>query len=302
MARGKLQFSKMPKAPRRSRSSKSKVLVNWLPVIDMMLRQGQFTLTRLVTLYQTSKAVQALFTNFWMLLETRFSHYQLVFVPDISTWRTFFRCFKTRVIFIEHDPGFSRFEPEITVLICTLIIHGHVELASDLAARFQWYCELIENSIMLNGSQSVYDRCMEKFKRLDRDWLQSQKESCFPEPPLFSLDLARSTSIWSWFEEDNELVFTDALIKFIIQVGELRSTVGLDLILSSFFEISFHRDSKSPKTLQVQLFQTAGHIEIKMMKQLRKTYAGWNDPKAQEFLRNFILPLEEKVNAIAYFF
>jgi hypothetical protein len=291
----------MPKAPRRSRSFKSKPLVNWLPVIDMMLRQGHLTLTNLVTLYKTSKAVQALFTDFWMLLEIRASRYRSVFVPDITTWCAFFRSFKTRVAFIEHGSMFSKFEPEICVIVPTLIIHGHVELAGDIATRFGWFSSTVENAILLNGSQSVYDRCMQRFAELHPNWLEDRKDENYPEPPLFSLDLARKTSLWDWFEWEND-VNDDSLMSFIADIGELRSTVGLDFMLSSLNEITFQRNSKSPKTLQAQIVKSAHNIEVKVIKNLRKTYASWNDPKAQQFVREFITPLEEKVYQFHYFF
>lgn len=267
----------------------------------MMLRQGHFTLTGLVALYKTSKAMQALFTNFWMLLEIRASRYQSVFVPDVTTWCAFFRSFKTRIAFIQHGGMFSKFEPEINVIVPTLIIHGHVELASDIAARFGWFSSTVENAILLNGSQSVYDRCMQRFAKLHPNWLEDQQEDNSPEPPLFSLDLARKTLLWDWFEWENNV--SNALImSFLGEIGELRSTVGLDFVLSSLNEILFQRSSKYPKTLQAQIVESVREIEVKVIKDLRKTYASWNDPKAQQFVREFIMPLEEKVHNFHYFF
>jgi hypothetical protein len=182
----------MPKAPRRSQRLQPKPLVNWLPVLDLALKQGHLTLEALTALYQTGKVVQTLFTDFWISLETIYvpkSLYEelgttttLIYVPDTATWTIFFRCFKPNKKF----RFFMNPEPtESNILAFSLIVHGYVELAKEILDKTgdRWDGDLA-NAVLLNGGWDVHQKALTELD-LESELLETWAVERQLAPPLF---------------------------------------------------------------------------------------------------------------------
>lgn len=290
----------MPRALRRSRRQK-KVLVDWMPALDIMLNQGYFTLTNLISLYQTSKLVQTLFTTFSLRLCVDYEVYNILHVPDNVTWCKIFKSFKTET-FLNKTEGFAD-NLELITLIYGLVVYGHTELAFNIRKRFvpfTWRLEL-SRAILSNGSKAVYDECMQKFDHLYPNWFEEEKQDDFPPVPLFSSDLAEMTGLWEWFIDGRKLYYRD-LAHFILKIGEYRSTVALDFLVSSLHKKVFEKASaKNTRTLRDALLDIntiGGFCYYRDFKErrLRKIYQSWDNPKAREFVAQVIAPIEKYLN------
>lgn len=230
-ARRNFIFNRMPRAPRRSRRQK-KALVDWISAFDIMLNQGYFRLGDLVALYQTNKVVQTLFATFSLRLSVQRNLYKNFHVSDNWTWRKIFKAYKTQQVLGKLRQWFHT--SEHSWLISALVIYGHVDLAADIYKRFGLAFENhnLCDAILMNGSKAVYDQCLQKFDCLDRNWLELERIDSFPPVPLFSLDLAETAKIWEWFT-DESMIFNRSLAEFILDIGQLRSAVALDFLVSS---------------------------------------------------------------------
>lgn len=273
----------MPKITRRH---KRKVLVDWLPVLDLALRQGQFTLDALVQLYKTSKVVQALFSNFWISLEVVSGSIPL-YVPDSATWSIFFRCFKAKAFFLPYNDT----DTEVDVLVYSLVVHGHVKLAKEIAEKSgQQYREELHTAVLFNGSVAVQEAAILEFG-IDPDelahcmWIH-EIPGLFhpPHDPNF---------IEANFYDDGALD-CNAILEFITNIGELRSTVTLDF-MSKLLTDRKIKGYIHPESLQDILFDEVQEIYLHTIKRTRKIYTQWDDPAAKRLLDTLIAPLYRKV-------
>jgi hypothetical protein len=220
-------------------------------------------------------------------------------VPDNLTWCKIFRSFKGRAIFYSHT---IRLATEGNSLIATLVVFGYVDLAFEIWTRTQCKVWQLEEAMQFNGSKHVYFECSRKFSCLRDNWLFQTKQDGLPLPPLFSLELAKMTSLWNWFLDDTGNIYHAEIVEFILLIGEYRSTVALDFLLSSCPERVFRHGWLSRKTLRRVLghdltLMHVGRALFQRTPSLRQIYESWNDPKAKEFLADFINPVEEYIRA-----
>lgn len=287
----------MPRAPRRSRRQK-KALVDWISAFDIMLNQGYFRLGDLVALYQTNKVVQTLFATFSLRLSVQRNLYKNFHVSDNWTWRKIFKAYKTQQVLGKLRQWFHT--SEHSWLISALVIYGHVDLAADIYKRFGLAFENhnLCDAILMNGSKAVYDQCLQKFDCLDRNWLELERIDSFPPVPLFSLDLAETAKIWEWFT-DESMIFNRSLAEFILDIGQLRSAVALDFLVSSLDKSVFSElVTKEKVTLKAVLLHSGTESQFWILKKmrgrdLRKIYEDWDNPKAREIIAQVALPLEK---------
>lgn len=294
----------MPKAPRRSQRLQLKASLNWLPILDLALKQGHFSIEVLTLLYQTGKVVQTLFTNFWIRLEKIYEPPYMcevlstthvpIHIPDTATWTIFFRCFKPNKklrSFMESDPC------ESSILSFSLVVHGYVKLAKEIihktGERWEW---ALGNAVLLNGGLVVHEEALTELG-LNSELL----ETCAlgqPLTPFLFHAPGNPTFLWDTFVEEDGFLQNNSLLQFIVEIGKLRSTVALDFVCDSLVK-DFTGKGES---LQSRLSEKCHVIDNTIVKSMRETYTKWKDPVAQKLLNDFIIPLHDKIRSILFHF